>query len=178
MRSAKDRISPWIPSFIKAFARHLNYRNGGQSNFLGIRIPLLSLELIDVILWAVLIALYHKWIPSFPELGVFLLHQGQEPVPVPVSEFHILTVTMLALVRTLYEQFIHTPSSDKISNLGHCLLHLDLLYRFSTFDCVLSTSRRVLHRSRTPLLDTPHRLRHCIMLVERCAQSAILWGFQ
>ncbi len=178
MRSAKDRISPRVPSFIKAFARHLIYRNGGQSNLLSIRIPLLSLELIEVILWVVLVALYHKWIPNLPGSGVFLIHQGQEPEPVPFSGFHTITIPMLALVRTLFKPLIHNLSSDKLSNLGHCLLHLDLLYRFSAFDCVLSTSHRVLHRSRTPLLDSPPRLRHCIMLVERCAQPAILWGFQ
>ena len=105
-------MSPRIPSFIKTFAHHLIYRNGGQSNLLSIRIPLLLLELIDVILWVVLFALYHKWIPSIPELGVFLNHQGQEE-RVPPSGFDISITFMLALVRPKSKPSIHDPSSDK-----------------------------------------------------------------
>lgn len=54
------RMSSGIPTFIKSFAHRLNDGSTGQSNVLGIRIPLLLLELVDIIPWAVLFALYRK----------------------------------------------------------------------------------------------------------------------
>ncbi|KAF6220845.1 hypothetical protein HO133_002525 [Letharia lupina] len=92
--AARRRISQWIPTFIKTLARRLNSRSDGQSNLLGIRIPLLLLELISIILWAVLFALYRKWIPNTRGLGTYFLNGEWEPP----SGFDISITVMLALV--------------------------------------------------------------------------------
>ena len=91
---ARRRVSPWIPTSIKSFARRLN---GGSTDVLGIRDPLLLQENVDIILWAVLFALYHKWIPKTQGLGDSRFHEGWEPS----SGYDISITLMLALVGPL-----------------------------------------------------------------------------
>ena len=162
LESAGRRTSPWIPTFFKTFARRLSYRSDGPSNLLSIRVPLLSLELIDTILWAVLFALYAKWIPKTRGLDVYVFHGAWEPP----SGYDTSITFMLVLVGHLFAPTTHHHPSDKLRNPGYCLFRLDLLHCFPASNGGLSASSRILYRFGTPVCDDTLLMWHCGILVE------------